>query len=156
MANQLNETELRRFALVGAEARLLQITEEAATIQRLFPELRQRTQAGRTSSSGKGREREAATEPATAKRGRKRSSMTAAQRKAVSDRMSKYWAARRKATGQASAKAGSSGVARAASTRASAGKAKRGPRKMSADARRRISEAQKARWAKHRSTKKTS
>jgi hypothetical protein len=90
------DDNLRAWALIGAEQRLVQLAEEAAAIHRLFPELRQR--------------------------------------------------------GGSSARANVEGGAETARV----APRKRGPgrppkRRMSADARRRISEAQKARWAKQRS-----
>ena len=119
----LNVNELREYAVIGAEARLLKIAEEAAGIYRAFPELRGRQGSIRGAGGSA---------PATggeARTGRRRgkprrTAMTAAERKAVSDRMKKYWAQRR---------AGAEGA--------------RPPRKMSAAARKRISDAQKKRWA---------
>jgi hypothetical protein len=91
LAKQQNEW--RRYALVGAEQRLLEIAEEAAKIFRVFPELR-----------GRGR-------GFTALRG---------------------------------------GAPAAAQTGGPGRKRRRRRRTMSAEARKRISDAQKARWAKHR------
>ena len=88
------DSGLRRYAVVGAEQRLLQLAEEAAAIFAIFPELR---------APGRG---------FMARAGR----------------------------GGASAPADAEG----------APVKKRRRRKMSADARRRISEAQKARWAKQK------
>jgi len=90
-------TDVRKWAVLGAEQRLLQIAEEAQAIYRAFPELRR---------AGRGRI---------------------------------------PAAGRASAAAGdvTSGAASA-----SAGGRRR--RNLSAEARKRISDAQKARWAKHR------
>jgi hypothetical protein len=76
---------MRRWALVGAEQRLLEIASEAAAIHRQFPELRERAESP---SLGPRR-----TPAAIARRRRK---MTAAAKKVVSDRMKKYWAERRK------------------------------------------------------------
>jgi hypothetical protein len=88
------DNDLRRYAVVGAEQRLLEIAEEAAHIFQTFPELRAR---GRGFDAVRG--------------GR---SNAEAQR-----------------------------------LRTGAGRVRR-RRKMSAEARKRISEAQKARWAKQR------
>ena len=142
MANQTSDIDLRRYAVLGAEARLLQIAEEAAAIYRVFPQLRDRARVA-TNSAADGQS--AASESgngATARKGtRRRRRMSAAQRKAVGDRMRKLWAARR----------GETASAKLASTEGRSGKARRGgARRMSAAARKRISEAQKARWAKIR------
>jgi hypothetical protein len=87
---KIKQQDMRRYALVGAERRLVELGIEAAHIFRAFPELR-----------GRGRGFDAVTAPATG------------------------------------------------STRSSRAP-RRGTRKMSAEARQRISDAQKARWAKHR------
>ena len=94
MAKRQTRGDLRRWAAVGAEHRLRQISEEAARILRLFPELLGR---GFTGKGGWG-----AHIPLPATSSRKR------------------------------------------------GRPKTRRRTMSADARRRISEAQKARWAKQK------
>ena len=94
MAKQQNEW--RRYAVMGAEQRLLEIAEEAARIFRVFPELRERGRGFNALRRG-GPTTEGSSSPAPA-RGRRR-----------------------------------------------------GRRTMSAEARKRISDAQKARWAKHRS-----
>ena len=82
--------------------------------------------------------------------------MSPAQRKAVGERMKKYWAARRAGTATTAAAAVETNgtpkakVARAAKGAKRGGAAKRGPRKMSAAARKRMSQAQKKRWAAKR------
>jgi hypothetical protein len=70
--------------------------------------------------------------------------MSPAARKAVSERMRKYWASRRQTQ--------TTGGAEAKQTASEGKSAPRGQRraKLSAAARRRISDAQKARWAKQR------
>jgi hypothetical protein len=76
--------QLRRYALVGAEARLNQLRQEIDAIEKTFPELaRTRPFSGNAGASQKRR--------------RRRGGMSAAARKAVSERMRKYWAERRKA-----------------------------------------------------------
>ena len=90
------EGDLRRYAVVGAEQRLLELAEEAARIFAIFPELR---------APGRG-----------------------------------FMAARR----------GRSGDEAPAKSEGAPPVKRRRRRKMSADARRRISEAQKARWAKQK------
>ena len=77
--------------------------------------------------------------------------MSAAQRKAVGVRMKKYWAARRGAS-ETTGTTSSDSAEKASKT--ARGTAKRGPRNMSPEARKRISDAQKARWAKQRGESK--
>ena len=135
---EFDRAQLRQWAVRGAEQRLQEIAAEAAAIHQVFPELR-----------GRGIRGAAAATAVTAAKGRRRGrgNMSAAQRKAVSERMRKYWAARRAGTGGAT----SAGSAKAAAARpARAAKGTRGPRKMSAAARKRISDAQKKRWAARR------
>ena len=90
MAKTLNRLEVKRFARIGAEARLAELHAEIASIVRVFPDLARSTDAPRG--------RAAATATATPKkRARRRNfNMSAEQKQAVSDRMKKYWAARRK------------------------------------------------------------
>lgn len=169
MPNEMNTTDLRHYAVLGAEARLLAIAEEAAAIYRVFPELRDRPNSGDISAfSGRGKQSSSA---GTEANGRRRSPMTAAQRKAIGERMKRYWAARRgqakepQATesgsqthvteSKAAADHGAtkrSRQPRRAAKRVSR-KTGRGTRHMSAAARKRISEAQKARWAKRKRTR---
>jgi hypothetical protein len=146
MAKQL--TELQRYALLGAQARLQQLAEETANIYRTFPQLRGRNGVAAKTTSG-----ELGAPAAKRRRGR----MSAAQRKAVGARMKKYWAAKRAAaTGAATGKKSpSADTPKAVSKRGRTAKrtkatGKRGARKMSAAARKRISDAQKARWAKRK------
>jgi hypothetical protein len=137
MARQQPDLDLRPYAVVGAEARLLQITQEAAAIYRAFPELR-----GRQGQLSRATPSDGNTSPGGARR--RRSKMSAAQRKAVSERMKKYWAGRR---GTAETPKNTE-PKRMAEGQAAPRKRKTAPRKMSAAARTRISQAQKARWAK--------
>jgi hypothetical protein len=140
MMAEFDSAQLRQWAVRGAEQRLEEIAAEAAAIHRAFPELRGRGQRGAAAATA-----------VIAARGRRRgrANMSAAQRKAVSERMRKYWAARRESAGGAtSAGSAKAGAARPART-AKAARA-RGPRKMSAAARKRISDAQKKRWAARR------
>lgn len=138
MARQQTVFDLRRYAAVGAEARLLQMAQEAAAIYRAFPELR-----GRGGQLSRATPTDGNLSSGAVQR-RRRSKMSAAQRKAVSERMKKYWAARR---GKAEAPE-STGPKRAAAGKAGSRSRRRGPRKISAAARKRISRAQKTRWAK--------
>jgi hypothetical protein len=73
--------------------------------------------------------------------------MSATERSAVSDRMRRYWAARR---GGSTAKGATGSESVAQTSKAAGSAAKRGPRTMSPEARKRISDAQKARWANQR------
>ena len=136
---EFGSAQLRQWAVRGAEQRLQEIAAEAAAIHQAFPELRDR-----------GDRRASTATAATAEKGRRRgrSNMSAAQRKAVSERMRKYWAARREGAGATSAGRAKAKAARPAKA-AAAGRT-RGPRKMSAAARKRISDAQKKRWAARR------
>jgi hypothetical protein len=83
--------------------------------------------------------------------------MSSAQRKAVGERMKKYWAQKRAAAnGAASKESASTPASKRAAKKSRTSKrtkapAKRGVRTMSAAARKRISDAQKARWAKQKS-----
>lgn len=90
-------TDLRGWAVKGAEQRLLEIAEEARAIFQAFPELREQGRGFNlqsTSTPGT----KPATRRATGSGGRRpRRPMTAAERKAVGARMKKYWAERRKA-----------------------------------------------------------
>jgi hypothetical protein len=140
-------SNIRTYALAGAQARLNQLNEEQEQIHRLFPELRKGTAPRRVT----GRVRSNAA-PSTASPRRGRRTMSAAQRKAVGERMKQYWAARR---GGTEAVGSASSEPAAQTTKAARGAAKRGRRNMSPEARKRISQAQKARWAKQRGEAKT-
>ena len=136
---EFDRAQLRQWAVRGAEQRLQEIALEAAAIHRAFPELRGRGVRGAVAAT-----------VVTAVKGRRRgrANMSAAQRKAVSERMRKYWAARRESTGGAASAGSAKSAAKPA--KAAAAKRTRGPRKMSAAARKRISDAQKKRWAEQR------
>ena len=88
----------RRFAVMGAEARVRQLRAEIDEIWGMFPELRR----GRRGLSG------SAAQPPS--RIRPKRMFSAKGRRAISDGMRKYWA-RRKAT-QAKAKSGKGARAR--------------------------------------------
>lgn len=92
------DQDMRRWALKGAEQRLVEIAEEAAQIYATFPELRDRGAAGSVPGGRGGRARKV---------------------EAAGDEQPR-----------------------------------RRRRKMSREARKRISEAQKVRWAKQKATKK--
>ena len=82
--------ELRRLAVVGARARLVELKAEMASLVRAFPEI------GRGSAIAVGSRTVLVRR---AKPGRK-TPMTAAERREVSERMKKYWAGRRAAKGK--------------------------------------------------------
>ena len=79
--------ELRRLAVVGARARLMELRAEMASLVRAFPEI------GRAGAVGSGG---GVIAVRRARPGRK-TPMSAAERREVSERMKKYWAARRAA-----------------------------------------------------------
>ena len=87
---------LRRYAVVGAEQRLLELAEEAAGIFAMFPELRA---PGRGFiATGQGGRRGPAAGSAPAPRRRRRRKMSADARKRISDAQKARWA-RQKAAG---------------------------------------------------------
>ena len=138
MANYILSSDMRRYALAGAQARLAEISLELKAIRRAFPELRTNDDPARRQPS--------VTKETAGRRGRRRT-MSAAERNAVSERMKRYWAARRGGSERAES---TSSDSPAKTAKAARGAAKRRPRTMSPDARKRISDAQKARWAKQR------
>ena len=84
----LAKFDVNKYAQLGAEARVAELTAELAEIYRAFPGLR-RGRPGRPAAAEGG----AAAKTST----RRRKPMNAAQKRAVSIRMKKYWAGRRKA-----------------------------------------------------------
>jgi hypothetical protein len=87
---------LRRYAVVGAEQRLLELAEEAAGIFAIFPELRA---PGRGFMAG-GRAGRAGQSAGTAARPRRRRrKMSAEARKRISDAQKARWARQRAAGG---------------------------------------------------------
>jgi len=83
---------------MGAEARLLQISEEAAAIYRAFPELRRGGGAGPGRGRGRGRGRAqaaAADAGSEAAQPRKKRRLSAAARKRISDAQKRRWAKHR-------------------------------------------------------------
>jgi hypothetical protein len=87
--------EFRRYAVIGAEQRLLEISAEAASIYRSFPELRRRGQ--RTGTSVLGQTTDGRRKGAVPGR-RRRRRMSAEARKRISDAQKARWA-RQKAQG---------------------------------------------------------
>ena len=145
MATQL--TDLQRYAFLGAQTRLHQLAQEKASIYRTFPQLRPRQGSIETDTirdSG---------EPAPR---RQRPGMSAAQRRAVGRRMKKYWAARRAAANGTAARKESSpaetpgAMSRGATAKGATAPRRHGAREMSPAMQKRMSDAQKARWAKRK------
>lgn len=91
------DSQMRGWALKGAEQRLLEIAEEAARIYAQFPELRDRGAA----APGRGRARGSDGENRPA---RKIRTMSADARKRISDAQKARWA-RQKANGESGAPA---------------------------------------------------
>ena len=150
MSTQLSPSQMRRYAVTGAETRLVEISQEADAIRRIFPELG-RLGAGENSLQGGTRSVPPGNRnPVDSPSQGNRRTMSAAERKAVGERMKKYWTGRRAGSAASSAAGGEQQSAAAALS--SRGGARRGPRTMSAEARKRISDAQKARWTKQRGT----
>jgi hypothetical protein len=89
-------SDLREWAVKGAEHRLAEIADEARTIFQAFPELRSQGRGFALGTPGRKGAKASAGEAAPKRR---RSRMSAAARKAVSARMKKYWAERRKQKG---------------------------------------------------------
>jgi hypothetical protein len=88
------QDDIRRWAIMGAEARLAQLAEEAATIHQAFPELRQRgTRRGQPAASADSEPR------ARPGRGRRRK-MSPEARKRISEAQKARWA-KQKAYGAA-------------------------------------------------------
>ena len=88
MVAKKTDGELRRYAVVGAEHRLLEIAEEAGRIFQAFPELRER---GRGLDAVRGAS-SASAAPAPRGGGRRRRKMSAEARKRISDAQKARWA----------------------------------------------------------------
>jgi hypothetical protein len=99
----IRPSDVRQYAIDGAQTHLDTLRAEVAMLLNTFPELR----GGRSAAA------DTSDPPATNGTGRSRvgrRKMTAAQRKAVGARMAKYWAKRRKE------KAGKGATAKSAKT----------------------------------------
>ena len=84
MAKRLSP-ELRRYAVAGAEQRLLQLAEEAAEIFAIFPELRAPGRGFMARSGRADRDEAGAAAP------RRRRKMSAEARKKISDAQKARW-----------------------------------------------------------------
>ena len=88
MAKRGFDTDLREWARMGAERRLVEIGEEAAAIHRAFPELRNRHEVSRAPGA------QSIERPRPTRRGRK---LSAAGRERLRASLKKRWAAAKKA-----------------------------------------------------------
>ena len=86
MAKRGVDTNLRAWARIGAEQRLVEIAEEAAAIHRAFPELRNQPKVSRTTGA------ETIGRPRRTRRGRK---LSAAGRERLRASLKKRWAAKK-------------------------------------------------------------
>lgn len=138
--------DLKHWAVLGAEQRLVQLGEEARAIFRYFPELRGKGRGFQSTPAPGG-----VTERQQAPKVRRRRRLSAEARKRIGEAVKARWA--RQKAGKTEPRAAAPTAVR---REAKAGKAahtkgrRRGRRKMSVEARKRISEAQKARWAKQK------
>jgi hypothetical protein len=94
---QKKTSDLRRYAVVGAEQRLLELAEEAAAIFAIFPELRAQGRGFMARAGGRGASAAGDAVAAPTKR-RRRRKMSAEARKRISDAQKARWA-RQKAAG---------------------------------------------------------
>jgi hypothetical protein len=95
-------SDILRFALIGAEERLRQISAEEQSIYRSFPQLRSRTRRSGASVASDGREgvsaglddsaRELKESPGARGGRRRRRTMSAEARKRISDAQKARWA----------------------------------------------------------------
>ena len=92
------KSDMRRYAVVGAEQRLLQLAEEAAAIFAIFPELRAPGRGFMARVGGRGAS--TATDAVAAPgRKRRRRKMSAEARKRISDAQKARWAKQKAAGG---------------------------------------------------------
>ena len=149
--------DLKGLARLGARTRIAELVEEIDALLKAFPDLGQEqarpVAAASTDKNARKRDRPAKSAEASAQADaapakRTRQPMSAAAKKAVGERMRAYWAKRKAAA--------SAPVAEPAAPAASTPKATKptATRTMSAEARARISAAQKKRWRAARRGKK--
>ena len=86
--------DLRRYAVAGAEQRLLQLAEEAAAIFAIFPELRAPGRGFMAVRNSAAQGRGSASAPSRPRGGRRR--LSAEARKRISDAQKRRWAKHRK------------------------------------------------------------
>jgi hypothetical protein len=87
----LSQEQLNALARHGAQARIEELRQEIAAIERAFPQLRRR--GGRPRKQASAAESSATSQPAA--RRRRTRGWSASQRKAAADRMKAYWAKRK-------------------------------------------------------------
>lgn len=88
--------DLRRYAVAGAEQRLLQLAEEAAAIFAIFPELRAPGRGFMAVRKGGGAPRGAGAADGSGAQPRRRRRLSAEARKRISDAQKRRWAKHRK------------------------------------------------------------
>jgi hypothetical protein len=91
--------DLRRWAVKGAEQRLVEIAEEARTIFAAFPELRD--QGRGFNANARGSSGEASVTPPAAPTRRRRGKLSAAGRRRISEAQKARWAKQRDASAAA-------------------------------------------------------
>jgi hypothetical protein len=96
---QQRVSNLRPYAVIGAEQRLLQIAEEARAIFRAFPELRAPNRGFDARSGGEQAAEGGELVGKLRKRKRRKSKMSAAARKRISEAQKARWA-KQKRTGR--------------------------------------------------------
>jgi hypothetical protein len=94
-------SDLRRYAVAGAEQRLLELAEEAAAIFAIFPELRAPGRGFMAKAAGRGGS--AADADAAPPKKRRRRKMSADARRRISEAQKARWA-KQKAAGAAKKK----------------------------------------------------
>ena len=129
--------DMQALARAGATARITELRQELAALHAAFPDL-----DGASAPRKRGRIPRKAAPAESDNQGRKRKGMSAAARKAVGERMRAYWAGR-KGTAAAPAPADINTASPPAAPK----------RMMSAEARARISAAQKKRWRAQKRSK---
>jgi hypothetical protein len=96
----MKQDDLRRWAAIGAEKRLVELAEEAAAIYANFPELRDRGQGARRGRPvGRAADASVSSGSRTPQRRRRRRRLSAEARKRISDAQKARWAKQRKAAG---------------------------------------------------------
>ena len=133
--------DMQGLARAGATARLTELRQELSDLHAAFDDL-----DGASAPRKRGRSPRKAAPVESNTRARKRKGMSPAARKAVGERMRRYWAAR-KGTAHAPDPVEEAADTKTTSTPAAP------KRMMSAEARARISVAQKKRWRAQRRSK---